>query len=42
LFTMDPGELKSRYERLGDFVELAKKYDPQGKFRNDFVNRNVF
>lgn len=42
LFTMAPSELKSRYERLGDFVQLAKKYDPQRKFRNDFVNTNVF
>jgi xylitol oxidase len=42
LFTVDPAELRKKYERLGDFVELAKKYDPQGKFRNDFLNTNVF
>ncbi len=42
LFTLEPSELKSRYERLGDFVALAKKYDPRGKFRNEFVDRNVF
>jgi xylitol oxidase len=42
LFTTDPAELRKKYERLGDFVELAKKYDPQGKFRNDFLNTNVF
>jgi len=34
--------LKSRYERLPDFVRLSKKYDPQGKFRNEFLERNVF
>lgn len=42
LFTMAPAELQSRYERLGDFIALAKKYDPNGKFRNDFLNTNVF
>ncbi len=42
LFTTDPAELRKKYERLRDFVELAKKYDPQGKFRNDFLNMNVF
>jgi xylitol oxidase len=42
LFTVEPAELRKKYARLGDFVELAKKYDPQGKFRNDFLNRNVF
>jgi xylitol oxidase len=42
LFTMSPATLKSRYERLADFLNLAKRYDPQGKFRNDFLNTNVF
>ncbi len=42
LFTTAPAELRKKYERLGDFVELATKYDPQGKFRNDFLNTNVF
>ncbi len=42
LFTTAPAELRKKYERLGDFIELAKKYDPAGKFRNDFLNANVF
>jgi alditol oxidase len=42
LFTMAPGELRSRYEKLPDFVALANKYDPKGKFRNDFLNTNIF
>ena len=41
LFTMAPSVLRSRYPRLGAFVELARKYDPQGKFRNEFLDRNV-
>ena len=42
LFTMSPKVLQSRYERLPDFIKLAKHYDPQGKFRNDFLNTNIF
>jgi xylitol oxidase len=42
LFMMSPAVLKSRYERLPEFVELAKRYDPAGKFRNEFLERNVF
>ncbi len=42
LFTMPAPELQSRYERLGEFVGLAKKYDPQGKFRNQFLDSTVF
>lgn len=42
LFTLAPEQLRSRYEKLDDYRQLAKKYDPQGKFRNDFLERNVF
>lgn len=42
LFTMAPAELRRRYEKLDDFRELAAEYDPKGKFRNDFLNTNVF
>ena len=42
LFTMSPAELKSIYKRLPDFIQLSKKYDPQGKFRNEFLSTNVF
>jgi xylitol oxidase len=42
LFTISPALLRSRYEKLPEFVELAKKYDPKGKFRNDFLNTNIF
>jgi xylitol oxidase len=42
LFTMAPAELQSRYERLDDFRRLAARYDPQGKFRNDFLATNLF
>jgi xylitol oxidase len=42
LFTMAPSVLRSRYERLPDFLALARKYDPQGKFRNPFLDHNVY
>jgi len=42
LFTMPPAEVRSRYAKLSDFIQLSKKYDPQGKFRNDFLQTNVF
>jgi xylitol oxidase len=42
LFTMSRPELQRRYEKLEQFVVLCKELDPQGKFRNDFLNRNIF
>jgi xylitol oxidase len=42
LFTMAAAKLKPRYEKLDDFLKLAAKYDPKGKFRNDFLNTNLF
>jgi alditol oxidase len=42
LFAMAPAQLRSRYERLAEFVELSKKYDPRGKFRNEFLEKNVY
>jgi xylitol oxidase len=42
LFTVSPERFKANYEKLPDFIELSKKYDPHGKFRNDFLNKNIF
>jgi xylitol oxidase len=42
LFTMAPRELQSRYEKLADFRRLAAKYDPERKFRNDFLDGSIF
>ncbi|PYT72306.1 MAG: hypothetical protein DMG41_30290 [Acidobacteria bacterium] len=30
------------YRKLPEFIELSKKCDPQGKFRNEFLNTNIF
>ena len=42
LFTTSPALLKSIYKRMPEFVELSRRYDPQGKFHNDYLNRNIF
>jgi xylitol oxidase len=42
LFTTTPTQIKAIYKKLPDFVALSKRYDPQGKFRNEFLNRNIF
>ncbi|HEY6271562.1 MAG TPA: FAD-binding protein [Terriglobales bacterium] len=42
LFTISPSRLQSLYERLPDYDALLKHYDPNGKFRNDFLNTNVY
>jgi alditol oxidase len=42
LFAMSPQQLHSIYNKLPQFIALAKKFDPQGKFRNDFLTTNIF
>jgi len=42
LFTMPAQVLESRYEKMADFKKLAAYYDPKGKFRNDFLERNIY
>jgi alditol oxidase len=42
LFTIPPAQLHPNYEKLPNFVALCNKFDPQGKFRNEFLNANIF
>jgi xylitol oxidase len=42
LFTLASADLRARYPKMGDFVGLAAKFDPQGKLRNDFLKTNLF
>jgi len=42
LFTMSPLRLKSLYEKLPDFQNMIKEYDPKGKFRNEFLDKNIY
>ena len=42
IFTMAPKVLESHYEKLEDFKKLVAEYDPHGKFRNDFLDSNIY
>ena len=42
VFTMSPKVLGSRYEKLSDFKKLVAEYDPRGKFRNEFLGKNIY
>jgi xylitol oxidase len=41
LFTMSRTRVQSLYEKLPDFQGLLQEYDPQGKFRNAFLNMYI-
>ncbi|QJD84417.1 FAD-binding protein [Cohnella herbarum] len=41
LFTMPAVRLQSLYEKLPDFQRLLLRYDPEGKFRNAFLNEYI-
>jgi xylitol oxidase len=42
LFHAGASELAPLYPRFGDFVALADRLDPAGKFRNSFLERTLF
>ena len=42
LFVMPASAFQPFYSRLGDFRALATRHDPQGKFRNAFIDQYVF
>ncbi|MCO6004444.1 FAD-binding protein [Actinoallomurus purpureus] len=42
LFTTPADVLRSLYPRLPDFHALARHYDPNGTFTNDFLARHLF
>ncbi|HTD99762.1 MAG TPA: D-arabinono-1,4-lactone oxidase [Mucilaginibacter sp.] len=42
VFTLSPKVLASRYEKLADFKKLVAEYDPHGKFRNEFLEHNIY
>ncbi len=42
LFTTEPSRLRSLHPRMGEFQAQVKQYDPHGKFRNAFLDRNVY
>lgn len=42
IFTLKPAVLQSRIEKLADFEKIMEKHDPEGKFRNEFIETNLF
>lgn len=41
LFTMAPSRLQSLYVRLPAFQDLLASYDPDGKFRNEYLDKYI-
>ncbi|GGD58949.1 FAD-binding protein [Paenibacillus nasutitermitis] len=41
LFAMPPERLQSLYEKLPDFQQLLLRCDPEGKFRNEFLDTYI-
>ncbi len=42
LFTMEPAHLQSLYPKLSTFREMVSQHDPAGKFRNDYLNHDLY
>jgi xylitol oxidase len=42
LFTMPSAVLQSQYTKLLAYREVLTQYDPDGKFRNQFIDRNIY
>ena len=42
LYTIDAATVQRSYERFPDFLKLLKKYDPIGKFKNNYLNRIIY
>jgi alditol oxidase len=42
LFTIPPAQVQAQYQKLPEFRALLQHYDPQGKFRNAFLDTYIF
>lgn len=42
LFTIAPTRFKQLYAMLPEYQGILKQYDPNGKFRNEFLSRNIY
>jgi alditol oxidase len=42
LFTMDPAAIAKQYDKLTAFRDLIQQHDPSGKFRNEYLSRNIY
>jgi alditol oxidase len=42
LFAIAPAKLQAQYPRLADFKAYLKQQDPKGKFRNEYLESNLY
>jgi alditol oxidase len=42
LFTIPSSRINQLYAKMPDYQNLIKQYDPQGKFRNQFIDTNIY
>lgn len=42
LFTMPTATLHSHYQKLDEFKKFVSQFDPKGKFRNEFLEKNIY
>lgn len=42
MFTMQPSRIHQLYEKMPDYQAMLKHFDPTGKFRNGFLDTNIF
>ena len=42
VFSVDPAKLHARYPKYTEFLDLARKFDPEGKFKNDYLDLNLY
>ncbi|MGI9551507.1 MAG: D-arabinono-1,4-lactone oxidase [Aurantibacter sp.] len=42
IFKIAPRILHSRYQKFPEFIELIKRYDPKGKFKNEYLDLNIY
>jgi xylitol oxidase len=42
LFTISPSRIQAQYARLAEFKASLPHYDPTGKFRNEFIDANLY
>ena len=42
LFTINASQFEQLYEKMHDFKNTIAQYDPAGKFRNEFLEKNIY
>ena len=42
LFSLAPAHLAANFTRMADFRSLLRNWDPEGKFRNGYIDRHIF